>query len=376
MTAFSRLKGNNVTSVCPVPFCPKWIRKGEWAGFRSIVDNQTREDIKVFYPRYLLIPKISMPFHGILMWFGIRNLVVQLHSEKQFSIIDGHYIYPDGLAAVLMGKMLDIPVVLSARGSDIHQFSAFHTIRPQIAYALRRADKVVSVCKALEEIINDLGIPTKKVHVIPNGIDSSRFDIVDRGKIRNKLNIPINKKVILSVGGLVPVKGHKWFVDAIKKMISTNENVIAFIIGEGTERYNLQDQINQLQISDKVKLVGQKPNNELSLWYNAADVFCLPSSREGWPNVLMESLACGTPVVATKVFGAPEIITNDNLGILVDQTADSISEGLMAALNCDWNRMIIRQHVVGRSWEVVAREVEGVFKEAIESWGHCTGHFL
>lgn len=368
MAAFSRLKGNNVTSVSPVPFCPNWIKKEEWAALRSIKNNEKRGGIKVHHPRYLLIPKISMQFHGLFMWLGIKNLVIRLHREKQLSLIDGHYIYPDGLSAVLAGKMLNIPVVLSARGSDIHQFSTFHTIRPQIAYALRHADQIISVCNALKEIIVNLGVPSKKVHVIPNGLDSSKFNIVDRAKAKNILNISINKKMILSVGGLVPVKDHKRFIESLQSVIVSNGNIKAFIIGEGTERNRLQDQINRLQLADKVKLVGQKPNEELNLWYNAADVFCLTSSREGWPNVLMESLACGTPVVATNVFGTPEIITSDNLGILVEQTADSIANGLVAALNRDWDRTVIRQHVEGRSWAVVAREVEGVFKEAIRSW--------
>ena len=124
----------------------------------------------------------------------------------------------------------------------------------------------------------------------------------------------------------------------------------------------MERQIEALNLSQHVTLVGERPNSELKFWYNAADVFCLASSREGWANVIMESLACGTPVVATNVYGAPEIITNDDVGILVERSIGSIAEGLIGGLQRKWDRTGIRHHVENRTWGAVAQEVKDVFK--------------
>jgi glycosyltransferase involved in cell wall biosynthesis len=142
------------------------------------------------------------------------------------------------------------------------------------------------------------------------------------------------------------------------------------IIGEGRERESLQSMIGHLGLDERVELLGHRPNEELSLWYNAADVFCLASSREGWANVLMESMACGTPVVATNVYGAPEMITKDVVGILVERNEEAIAEGLIAALERPWDRQVIREHVAGRTWDVVAREVRDVFQKVLNSHRH------
>jgi teichuronic acid biosynthesis glycosyltransferase TuaC len=111
-------------------------------------------------------------------------------------------------------------------------------------------------------------------------------------------------------------------------------------------------------VHERVSLVGSKPNDELKYWFSAADVSCLASSREGWANVLLESLACGTPVVATRVWGAPEVINSPQLGILVDQTVESIGEGLKVALGKEWDHGILIRYASSRTWDVVAEEVE------------------
>jgi len=367
MAAVDGLGNCRIEAIAPIPYCPNWAAESRWGVFTGISPYETREGIKTHHPRYPLIPKVSMPFHGLLMWLGIRSTVLKLHRRNPFDLIDGHFVFPDGQAALFAGRALGLPVVISARGSDIHQYPTFKTIRPQIVWTLKNADRVISVCKALENAIVNLGIPEEKIDVIPNGIDASRFQLMQRVEARNKLRITNVKKVILSIGHLVPVKGHERIIDAMNVILSIHPESVAYIIGDGPERNRLQDKIKSHGLQDNIYLVGHKPNAELKWWYNAADVFCLTSHREGWPNVLMESMACGTPVVATNVYGTPEIVDSDEVGIIVAQQTESIASGLIAALDRSWDRNAIRKHVAGRTWDTVAKEVRDVFENVLES---------
>jgi glycosyltransferase involved in cell wall biosynthesis len=320
------------------------------------------QGIEVLHPRFIMIPKVSMPFHGFALFLSSIKTIKKIHSTYSFDLIDGHYIYPDGFAAVLLGRFFHKPVVLSARGSDINQFTKFRSIKPLIKYALRNCNHIISVCDALKQEIVELGVNGHKVTVIQNGVSLDKFYSVDKNDARKKLSIPNHSKIILSVGSLIPRKGFDLLIEAMPKLIRQVDDICLYIIGEGPLRRYLQQKITDLKLEPYIKFVGEIPNHELRIWYSAADVFCLASSREGWPNVIMESLACGTPVVATNVWGTPEILTSPNVGILVERRPESILKGLRNALNKEWDREKIHNHVAGRTWNAVAQEVEAIFR--------------
>src|SRR5271169_2211953 len=149
-------EGNQVEVVAPVPYSPKFL-KGTSRGFvAAIPPTEVVGNLQVHHPRYPLVPKVSMPLHGLLMYAGCMRRVKQLHEQHRFDCIDAHYVYPDGLAAVLMGRALGIPVVVTARGSDIHTFRDFATVRPQIKWTLRHAASVVAVSDSLARIMHEL----------------------------------------------------------------------------------------------------------------------------------------------------------------------------------------------------------------------------
>jgi teichuronic acid biosynthesis glycosyltransferase TuaC len=366
MFHFAKLPGCEVKVVAPVPYCPSWPVLGKWYQYSQIKKYEVMDGIEVYHPRYPLIPKVSMPFHGLSLFLSTLNLVKRIHQSFPFDVIDGHYIYPDGFAAVLLGKILNKPVVLSARGSDINQFTRFKFIKPMIRYALGHADHVISVCGALKQEMTKLGINDDKITVIPNGVDTERFQPVDRKDARKRLALTNNEKIIVSVGSLIPRKGFHVILDALPNILQKNATVHLYIVGEGPYRSVLERQIKDLWLTRNVTLTGERPNDELKLWYNAADVFCLASSREGWANVIMESLACGTPVVATQVWGAPEILTSPDVGILVDRTPGSLGQGLKTALETPWDRDKIRAHVEDRNWFKVAQEVKVVLDAVLD----------
>jgi glycosyltransferase involved in cell wall biosynthesis len=350
-----------------VPYAPSWISTQRWREANSISVCEKFGELNVYHPRYFLLPKISMPLHGLSMFAGSLGTVRQLHEKLKFDCIDAHYIYPDGFAAVRLGRSLGIPVIVSARGTDISLFPSFRLIRPMIQWTLQNAAGVVGVCEALRQSMLGLGASVENTRAIGNGVDVERFVPMDRDEARRKLGIPLDAEVVVAVGNLVPVKGYQFLIPVIARLSSQGRKIKLYIIGEGYFRTRLETLAQQEKVQDRVVFVGRKPNQELKYWYGAADVSCLASSREGWANVLLESLACGTPVVATRVWGAPEVITSPQLGVLVDQNVDSILAGLETALGKPWDRETLARYAGSRTWDVVAGEVENFLKLQIRS---------
>ena len=363
---FARLPGNEVQVVAPIPFFPSWLHKTRWQKFSQVPRSEEFGGIRVYHPRYPLLPGISMPIHWLLVYLASLGIVRRLNAEKSFDCIDAHFVYPDGFAAILLGRALGLPVFVSARRSDINVYSMFRLIRPMLCWALKRAAGVISVSAALKQRMVELDIPQEKVQVISNGIDAQRFHPLERKASRIRLGLPEQGPMIISVGSLIESKGHHLLISSVEKVAQRYPGLRLYIIGEGVYRSELEKLVNERELRDRVYLMGNRPNDELNAWFNAADVSCLLSSREGWPNVLLESLACGTPVVATKAGGIPEIIVSTNMGILVDRNIPAVTAGLEQALNGAWNREEIARVAQTRTWDAVAGEVETFFRSRIE----------
>jgi teichuronic acid biosynthesis glycosyltransferase TuaC len=358
MSHFAKRPGNSVTVVAPVPYFPSWLPSARWKKFARVPGQEIIGGLKVHHPRYLMLPGVSMPLQGYSMFSASLSLVRRLHKETPFDCIDAHYVYPDGFAGVMLGKRLGIPVIVSARGTDMNLFPSFALIRPMIRWTLENAAGTIGVCETLKDEMIALGAAENRSTAIGNGIDLERFTPVDRQGARHRLGIPADSKVIVSVGALIPRKGYHLLIPAFAGLTQRNPNLWLYIVGEGESRGQLENLARENGVQDRVALVGSKPNDELRYWFSAADVSCLASSREGWANVLLESLACGTPVVATRVWGAPEVISSPQLGILVDQTVESIGEGLEVALRTQWDPGILIRYASSRTWDVVAEEVQ------------------
>jgi teichuronic acid biosynthesis glycosyltransferase TuaC len=364
---FSKRPGNEVSVVAPVPYIPRWFPSKDREKFKHIPREELLGGIAVHHPRYFLVPKIAMPFHGLLLFLGSYRKVLQLHRASGFDCIDSHFVYPDGFAAVLLGKMLGIPVFCSARGTDINVYPRFPLIRPLIRWSLRQAAGIIAVSKALKQLIVELGIPEGKIRVISNGVDTERFRLVERDQARSKLGYPTDARLIVSVGSLHEHKGHARLVSSVAELSARWPDLRLCIIGEGPLRESLEKLVSEKGLSGKVQLLGSLNNEQLSMWFNAADLSCLPSSREGLPNVVLESLACGTPVVATRVGGVPEAIVSPEQGIVVETDMQALTQGIEAALQKKWDREVIARSSRSRSWNQVAAEMEEYFAEGIHA---------
>ena len=365
MTQFARLEGCNVKVVAPVPYFPPVKITPRWH-FSQIPRCESIEGITVYHPRYFMTPKVGMSFYGLTMFLSVLRTVAKIQQDFSFDLIDAHYVYPDGFAAVLLGQFFKRPVVVSARGSDINQFSTFPPIRRLLQYTLRRSNKIIAVCRALKDAMMQLGIQEEKISVIPNGVDPHKFHPFPKEEARRKLSLPQNKRIILSVGGLIPRKGVDLLIKALKILFeeSHERDLLLVIVGDGPSHSNLRALAASLKLENSVHFAGVVAHHTLYHWYNAADLFCLASSREGWANVLLESLACGTPVVATDVWGTPEIVCSDQIGFLTKRDEREIAMTLARAFHQQWDTQAIIRYAREHTWSQVAYSVLNVFESA------------
>jgi teichuronic acid biosynthesis glycosyltransferase TuaC len=368
----ARLPGVSVRVVAPVPWYPPFL-PGFRSRFRHVRAAESSGGIEVLHPRYTMIPKVGMPLHGPMMFRSLLAPVRALHAKVRFDLIDAHYLYPDGYAAVGLGRELGLPVVVSARGSDVNRFAGFSRIRPMLQSTLAGAAQAIAVSAALRDRMVDLGAPESRIEVIPNGVDLDTFAPRDRAEARARLALP-ERRTLLYVGNLVPGKGVEALIDGFACMrISAGTagtgagavDVQLVIVGAGPLRAALEARAATRGIADAVRFAGEVPHAALGDWYSAADALCLMSEREGWPNVLLEALACGTPIVATRVGGIPEIVTSERIGMLTGSEPQEIAGAARAALERDWDRVVLRAHAERFTWERAAASVGRVFERAL-----------
>jgi glycosyltransferase involved in cell wall biosynthesis len=360
---------NDLRVVAPVPYFPKINISEKWYRYTKVAHFEHIDGLPVWHPKYFILPKLSMSFYGEYMYWSTRRLIEKLDSEYNFEAIDAHYVYPDGYAAAKLAKRLKKPLVISARGTDINLYAEIPLVRKKLLSAMQYADRLIAVSQSLKDRMCTLGINEDKIEVIPNGVDFDKFYQVDKKQARQDLSLPMDRKIIFSVGLLTDRKGFHFLIDAmalLKKKHSKADLPLLLIIGEGERRAKLEAQVQRLDLVNHVRLVGAVPHNELYNYYNASDVFTLVSSREGWPNAVMEALACGIPVVATSIWGIPEIIKSEDYGILVEkQDPALICEGLYEALSRSWDRNKILTYSRQFDWNDVANKVANLLKQVI-----------
>ena len=366
MARFAALEGCSLKVVAPVPYFPGIKINWRWR-YSQVLPHEIRDGIEVYHPRYCITPKVGMSLYGLMMFLSVLATVKKIRASFDFDLIDAHYVFPDGFAAVLLGWYFRKPVVVSARGSDINQYANLPLIRQMLRYTLGKAQSVIAVCQALKDAMIELGIAPEKIIVIPNGVDRGKFFPVPQAAARKSLGLPADKRIILSVGGLVPRKGFDVLIKALSRLTGAKPagDFYLAIVGDGPLRADLEQLAASLGLGEYVRLVGSVPHEQLYSWYSAADLFCLVSDREGWPNVLLESLACGTPVVATNIWGVPEIIRSETVGLLTERTEQAVAAALARAFETRWVADDVTAYAMQHSWERAAQSVRGVFESAL-----------
>jgi glycosyltransferase involved in cell wall biosynthesis len=274
-------------------------------------------------------------------------------GADMFDAIDAHYFYPDGVAAARVANELGLPLIISARGSDINLIGEIAFARQRMVSAANRAKALISVSGALAKRMIDIGMPRDRIQVLRNGVDTKLFAPYPRAAARRKLGLRENGYLVVGVGNCVAEKGFDLLIRAVADL----PRVKLLIVGEGPLRDDLASLARSL-LPERVEFRSNMPQDELRYAYAAGDVLGLPSIREGWPNVILEAIACGTPVVASAVGGVPEILAKDAPGrLLGDRSREEWTNALHGVLENPIPPEKVRQYAFQFMWdEVVTRQ--------------------
>ena len=365
MSHFARATGASLKVVAPVPYYPPIKLGSRWL-YSQVKRHEPGGSMEIFHPRYLMTPKVGMTLYGVWMFLSTLGTVRRIRRTFDFDVIDAHYVYPDGFAAALLGRWFNKPVVISARGSDINLYAQMPMVRPLLRFALSHAAGIVAVSDALKSVMVRLGVDADRIAVIPNGVDTQKFAPMSKEEARRRLGLN-EGTYLLAVGNLTENKGFHLLIQALQLLRTRQHltNLSLLIVGDGPMRRELEQLAESLHVQEQVTFAGRVAHEQLHLWYSAADLFCLASAREGWPNVLMEAMACGLPIVATCVGGVPEIVSSEAIGLMTRRDHKDLAQTILQALQRPWRSEVLRQHAASYSWTRVAHELLGLFANVV-----------
>jgi glycosyltransferase involved in cell wall biosynthesis len=348
-----RYPGVNVKVIAPVPYFPSWLPLAEYKKYSKVVAQEVRNNIEISHPKYLVIPKVGMNITPYFLYnTALKAIKEVIESGFQVDVIDSHYFYPDGVVASWVGKKMNIPVMITARGSDINVISENKIAGRRIKKALNTVAASAAVSQALAIEMIKLAPNAPEPIVLRNGVDLDFFN-PEAPKPKLPCHLSDDESLLLSVGNLIELKGHHLVIEALLQL----PKIKLIIIGEGNQRQELEQLVNQLNLKDRVFFTGNIQQHELPGYYACADLLVLASSREGMPNVLLEALACGTPVVATNVGGSVEIITEPNAGELIGQRSiENIISGVKSVLLRKPKFSLVRKVAELFSWQQVSEK--------------------
>ncbi len=353
------LGGVDARVVAPVPWFPSgWKGFGAYSQFAATPRREQRHGVEVSHPRYFMLPKIGMAMQPFSLAVAGLHAAHRLRRDGfECDVIDAHYFYPDGVAAAMVAERLGKPLVVTARGSDLNFIADVPRARRRILAAARRCARIICVSAALRERAIAIGIDAKGIEIVRNGVDLAVFTPQDRNDSLRALGLNrLSRPLLLAVGNLVPEKGLDLAVHALARMPQAS----LLIVGEGPLERTLARLAADLGVASRLTIVPAMPQERLALAYNAADLLVLPSLREGWPNVLLEALACGTPVVAAAVGGVREIVNHPAAGrVFSGRAVSPMIEAIDDVLRNGPSPEAVRRHATAFGWgPVVERHRE------------------
>lgn len=332
---------------------------------RGRVEEVVVEDQPVTIVRYGYIPFLGRRIHAQLMLFGVRSVVARLHAKHGFDVLNAHWLYPDGVAAEKLANELGMPLVLTARGCDVNDYLEKPWLRGKILASLKAARCVTAVSRQLVQRLEASGVPTSLLTAIPNGVDRARFRIRSRSECRVALGLPEAAKLTVAITRLSHEKGVEFLIRAMCKVVEREPRAMLRIVGSGALQGSLMALVAQLGLTDQqVRFVGSVRHDEVPIWLGAADVVCLPSLREGYPNAVVEALACGRPVVASAVGAVPSLLNGDNGTTVPPADPMTLGHALSEALARTWSPEAVCGVSNIMSWTQVAEAYETVYQHA------------
>jgi glycosyltransferase involved in cell wall biosynthesis len=314
-------------------------------------------------------PVWYLPFGVFYKWAGYLHYKAVKKAIKkyniEFDLIHSHFIWTAGYVGMRLKEDYKKAFVVTGHGFDVYDLP-FQSAdwKERIKKILQSADKVLTVSKSNEKIIKELGVD--EVAVLTNGYSGRLFYLKDKGECREKLGLPLDKKIILTVGNLVEVKGYEYLIKAVNIVRKRNPELICYHIGTGPLYGSLRKLVDDLDLGTHFKFLGRKPHHKLVDYFGASDFFVSSSLSEGNPTVMFESLGCGKPFIGTKVGGVPEIINSPKCGILVPPASDEkLAEAIVKALRKNWREEVIRSYAQRYTWDNVLKSILCVYKQIL-----------
>lgn len=352
---------DEVCVISPQPFWQRLRHPQELC--RVPQEHQT--GLNTFLPTYWSVPKMPH-LHGKGLYASLRPFVTQLRKEFSFEVILAAWAYPDAFAALRLARDFDVPLVIKTLGSDINEMPLHPKLRPQIVEALQGAQRIVTVSKALRDRVVELGATPERVAVQHNGVNGDVFRVRDRDEVRAQLGINTERAAFCYVGRLSQEKGVDILLQAMHYLNQTKHiDADLHLVGGGSHESILREMAAAKGMRN-VYFHGTRSHQEVPLWLSACDVFCLPSRREGCPNVILEALASGKPVVASAVGGVPELIGKNNGILVAPENPQALAEGLRQAAERAWNAQEQRDSVEFLSWDAVGTMYHQTLAAAVQ----------
>ena len=332
--------------------------------------HEIQDGVDVYYPRFFSVPVIFRWLDASMMARCSLRLVKRLKEERNIQLIDSHFSYPDGLAATWLGKKLNLKVTITMRGTEVPH-SHQPNLKAKLLSAWQQADKVFSVSNSLRLHAISLGAESSKFKVIGNGVDVEKFKPMLTTSAREKLGISNETKVLITVGGIVERKGFHRVVACLPELLKSHPDLIYLIVGgansEGNYKPVIEELAEQLGVTKHVRFLGAIDAKDLYQPLSAADVFILSTRNEGWANVILESMACGTPVIATDVGGCKEVVNDQELGTIVEfDHHPELLKAIQHALAKKWDKEFIIDYANNNGWNKRVSVIESEFRMLLE----------
>jgi glycosyltransferase involved in cell wall biosynthesis len=339
---------------------PPWL-KPRSRSYNALDSSYSLPDVKVGYYDYPVLPLVSRPFNG---WMAARVLLPHIRRFAP-DLIFSYFLYPDGYAALQIGKALSVPVVGMGVGSDVHNigdwFSAMHT-----RTLLRGADFLMAISDDLRKRMVAMGAPPENTRAIVSGCDLSVFHVGDRLETRRKLGIDLTTEVVIYIGRMDLKKGLRELVEAAASLRPQRPKLHVYLVGDGPDRPLIESAIQANNTSSYVHMVPECNFDDVAVWMAAADLVTLPSYMEGSPNVVLEALASGRPVVATNVGGIPEIMRDECGQLIPPRDSRALAQALASVLDRSWDAKAISAQW-SRGWDEVAADLLEIFKSLVRN---------
>jgi glycosyltransferase involved in cell wall biosynthesis len=321
-----------------------------------------REFVTVDYPTFVYLPGLLYAQHARLLWWSCRRTVEAFVSRFRPDVVLSYWTYPDSAVARRIARAVGVPSVAIVGGSDV-LLADRPARRLRLARVLSEADAVMAVSDDLCLRIRELGIESSRIHLLPPAVDRATFRPGDRGRARGRLGLPQSVPILLWVGRMVPVKGLATLLDACAALKREGREFLLCLVGDGPLASSLRERAAAHGLDDRVRFAGERREDELPDWYRAADVTVCPSVSEGTPNVLLESIACGTRFVASRVGGIPSL-ASPTLDALVPAGDVAALTSALRTTMTEAPTDAARSFVPG-SWTAVAAVIEQVLAHAI-----------